>query len=488
MTEAPDVSITYDLAVMLPEIFLALGIMALLIFGVFRGDRATGFVSSLGVVLLVAVGYFVYQVTDWGADADARAAFGGSIVVDRFGSFLKLLVLTGGALALIMSQRYLRTERMARFEYPILILFALLGMMMMISAHDLIALYVGIELQSLSLYVLAAFNRDSQRASEAGLKYFVLSALSSGLLLYGASLVYGFSGSTDFAVISTVVAEGAPIGLLVGLVFMAAGLSFKVSAVPFHMWTPDVYEGAPTPVTAFFAVAPKIAAFAIFIRVMIEMFGPLVEQWQPIIIFISIGSMAVGAFGAIGQNNIKRLMAYSTIGHMGYALIGLAAASEAGVRSVLLYLAIYLATNLGAFVCILAMRLKEGMVENVSALSGLSRSQPFVAAALAIFMFSLAGIPPFAGFFAKLFVFSAALQAGLLPLAIIGVLTSVVGTFYYLRIVKIMYFDEPAEAFDPKIGAALRLILAGSAAFTTLFLVFALPIQAAAARAASALF
>ncbi|MEC9208274.1 MAG: NADH-quinone oxidoreductase subunit NuoN, partial [Pseudomonadota bacterium] len=382
---------------------------------------------------------------------EADLAFGGQFVVDQFARFMKWLVLIGSALAVIMSINYNAREGIERFEFPVLILFASLGMLLMVSANDLISLYVGLELQSLSLYVIAAFRRDSAKSSEAGLKYFVLGALSSGMLLYGASMIYGFSGTTRFDALSNLFTGPSPdpgVGVVVGLVFLLAGLAFKVSAVPFHMWTPDVYEGAPTPVTAFFAVAPKIAAIALLVRTMIGPFGELFDQWQQIIIFISIASMVIGALAAIWQKNLKRLLAYSSIGHVGYALVGLAAGSEEGIRGIGVYMAIYLAMNIGTFCCVLSMRRQGVLVEGIEDLAGLARNHPIMAAAMAIFMFSMAGIPPLAGFFGKLYVFMAAVNEGLYILAIVGVLTSVVGAFYYLRIIKVMYFDDPEDAFD----------------------------------------
>ena len=360
-------------------------------------------------------------------------------------------------------------------------------MMMMISANDLISLYLGLELQSLSLYVIAAIHRDSARSTEAGLKYFVLGALSSGMLLYGASLVYGFTGHTGFEGIATALADGRSTGLVVGLVFVLAGLAFKISAVPFHMWTPDVYEGAPTPVTAFFAAAPKLAAMALLVRVVIEAFEPVTQDWQQVIVFVSILSMALGAFAAIGQRNIKRLMAYSSIGHMGYALVGLASGSHAGVQGVLVYLVIYLAMTLGAFACILAMRRRGESVEDIDSLAGLMRNQPLVALLLAAILFSLAGIPPLAGFFAKYYVFIAAIEAELYALAVIGVVSSVIGAFYYLRIVKIMFFDEPADHFE-RMEPELRTVLVISGVFVIGFMAFMAPIVEAANTAAETLF
>src|SRR5438094_1510985 len=360
-------------------------------------------------------------------------------------------------------------------------------MMVLISAGDLIMLYLGLELMSLALYVVAASNRDNVRSTEAGLKYFVLGALSSGMLLYGASLIYGFTGTVSFAGIAAATKAGTGIGIVFGLVFLLAGLCFKVSAVPFHMWTPDVYEGAPTPVTAFFSVAPKIAAIALFVRFLVEPFGGLLVEWRQIIVFLSVASMVLGAVAAIAQTNIKRLMAYSSIGHVGYALIGLAAASPAGIRGILVYMAIYLFMNLGTWTVILCMRQKGQMLEGIADLSGLGRTQPGLALALGIFMFALAGIPPTAGFFGKLYVFLAAIDAHLVGLAVIGVVTSVVGAFYYLRIVKVMYFDEPVLSFDHPIAAELKWVLVVAAILTMFFILYPDPVVGAAGAAAKSL-
>ncbi len=474
-----------DLTPVLAEVWLAAVGMALLMIGVFRGKGSTRAIAALAVASFVVA--FLFTL---GPANRAPVAGDGLFVVDDFAVFMKTLVLIGASLTLIMSLGYLQREKMDRFEYPVLIVFATAGMLLMVSANDLVALYMGLELQSLSLYIIAAFQRDSVRSTEAGLKYFVLGALASGMLLYGASLIYGFTGTTRFAALATLFAGGGEVslGVIVGLVFLTAGLAFKVSAVPFHMWTPDVYEGAPTPVTAFFAVAPKIAALALFLRVMLEPFGNLLDQWQQIVIFISVASMALGAFAAIAQNNIKRLMAYSSIGHVGYALVGLAAGSEAGVRGVLIYMAIYLAMNVGTFGCILAMRRQGRMVESISDLAGLSRSQPMMALVMGVFMFSMAGVPPLAGFFGKLYVFLAAIEAQLYGLAVFGVLTSVVGAFYYLRIVKIMYFDEQADPFDRPVGREITLVLAATGIFTLFFFLYPSPLLSGAKTAAAALF
>jgi NADH-quinone oxidoreductase subunit N len=458
----------YDAAAALPEIILAIFAMALLMFGVFKKDDANDQVT-LGAIIALAVVAALVIFTGEGK----LPAFGGAFVVDTFARVMKVLTLFGSAVAIVLSTHFMKRVGMARFEYPILVMLATVGMMMMISANDLISLYMGLELQSLSLYVVAAINRDSAKSSEAGLKYFVLGALSSGMLLYGASLVYGFTGTTTFAgIAAALAASGSGIGLIFGLVFIIAGLAFKVSAVPFHMWTPDVYEGAPTPVTAFFAAAPKVAAMALFVRVMVSPFSSVVHDWQQILVFVSIASMVLGAFAAIGQNNIKRLLAYSSIGHMGFALVGLASGSQEGVRGVIVYMMIYMISTVGVFACVIAMRRKGQYLEDISDLSGLARNNKGLAFVLSMLMFSLAGIPPLAGFFGKYFVFLAAVQAHLYALAIIGVVASVVGAYYYLRIVKIIYFDEPAEKFDTMDGE-VKWVAYASGAFALLFLGFA---------------
>ncbi|WP_456236935.1 NADH-quinone oxidoreductase subunit NuoN [Elioraea tepida] len=466
----------------LPEIVLALCAMAILMIGVFlrRNAWSTSAMLSLAALLVTAVLVLA-------GEGGRATGFSGLFVVDAFAVFAKVLVLAAAGLSLFLALDWHRREGLARFEYPVLVLFAALGMMMMVSANDLMSLYVGLELASLSLYVTAAFARDDLRSTEAGLKYFTLGALASGLLLYGASLAYGYAGTTRFDGIAEALQAGPPsMGLIVGLSFIAAGLAFKVSAVPFHMWTPDVYEGAPTPVTALFSVAPKAAAIALFLRVMTGPFAPALAQWQQIIVLISIASMLVGAFAAIAQSNIKRLMAYSSIGHVGYALIGLAAGDEAGIRGVLVYTAIYVVMNLGAFGCIVALR-RDGVArERVEDFAGLARSAPLLALAMAVFMFSMAGIPPLAGFFGKLYVFVAAVNAGLWPLAVIGVLASVVSAFYYLRIVKVMYFDASEGAVDPR-PLALSLVVAATGAATALFAVLPGPLLGAAAAAARSL-
>jgi len=478
-------NIAIEISAVWPELFVAVAAMVMLMYGAFRGEESTRFVTWAGVLVMVVAVLLVLA-----GPADKTTAFNGQFMVDAFAVFTKILLIAGAALALILAQPYNMREDIKQFEYPILMVFAVLGMMMMVSANDLLSLYVGLELQSLALYVVAAIRRDNLRSSEAGLKYFVLGALSSGILLYGMSLIYGFAGTTGFDGLAATFAAGedAPVGVIVGLVFIAAGLAFKVSAVPFHMWTPDVYEGAPTPVTAFFAIAPKIAAMALFVRVMLEPFGDLVAEWQQIIWFISLASMILGSFAAIVQTNIKRLMAYSSIGHMGFVLVGLAAGNETGVQGILLYLTIYLFMNMGTFACILAMRRQGRMVEDIDQLAGLSKTNPYLAVAIAVFMFSMAGIPPLAGFFAKFYVFLAAIEAGLYVLTVVGLLTSVVGAFYYLRIVKLMYFDEPAEAFDRPLGREISVIVTVTGLITVFFFIGLAPVLNGAEAAAAVLF
>jgi NADH-quinone oxidoreductase subunit N len=476
-----------SLLLALPEIVVAASGLLLLMFGVFRRGNSTRIVSWLVVAVLIVATILVLM-----APSQTDHAFGGLFVTDRYAVFVKVLVLLSAAVAMMMSLGYIEREQMARFEFPVLLLFSTLGMMLMVSANDLISLYVGLELQSLALYVIAAFRRDTIRSTEAGLKYFVLSALSSALLLYGSSLIYGFAGTTKFdglAALFIGLGGAQPsLGLIVGLVFLIAGLAFKVSAVPFHMWTPDVYEGAPTPVTAFFSMAPKVAAIGLFGRVLIGPFGPLTGDWQQIIWFISFASMAFGAVAAINQHNIKRLMAYSSIANVGYALVGLAAGTPEGLSGMLIYMAIYVVMNAGTFAVILAMRQQGRMVEGISDLAGLGKTQPLMAGSMAIFMFSLAGIPPLAGFFGKFFVFRAAINSGLYWLAVLGVLTSVVGAFYYIRIVKVMYFDEPREAFDKPMDWELTGVLAVTALAILVFFILPLPLLAGADTAAAALF
>ena len=473
---------TLDLLPALPEILLAVGAIALLMYGVFVGEKSFGAVTWGAVVLMLAALVLVCR------GPQAASAFSGSFVIDTFSTFMKVLALVGSAVTLVLTARPAAADKYGRFEYPVLLVLATAGMMIMISANDLISLYLGLELQSLALYVVASIDRDNVKSTEAGLKYFVLGALSSGMMLYGESLIYGFTGHTLFVDIAGYLqAHGSSTGVVFGVVFMLAGLCFKISAVPFHMWTPDVYEGAPTPVTAFFAAAPKIAAFALFIRVVDGAFAPVVRDWQQIVAFVALASMAIGAFAGIGQKNIKRLMAYSSIGHMGYALVGLAAGTKEGVAGIGVYLTVYLVTTLGTFAMILAMRRDGKPVEEIADLAGLSRKNPLMAAGLAALFFSLAGIPPLAGFFAKLYVFQAAVDAGLLTLAVLGVVASVVGAFYYIRLVKVMYFDEPVADLD---GASIeqKVVFAVASVFVLVFVVAGNGITAAAATAAKSLF
>jgi len=466
-----------DFGIAMPEMVLAGLAMVLLMVGTFGRDRSTGLVSWLSVASCVVVAVLVLAT-----DQERATSFEGLFVVDRFAAFMKVLVLIGSGLSIILSLGYLDREKLRRPEFPVLILLATLGMLLMISANDIISLYVGLELQSLALYVLAAFHRDVLRSTEAGLKYFVLGALASGILLYGATLVYGFTGTTSFEKLAALPpSDGVhAIGLLIGMALVAVGLIFKVSAVPFHMWTPDVYEGAPTPVTAMFAIAPKVAAMALLVRLMISAFGPLTHQWQLVILIIAVMSMALGGYAAIVQRNIKRLMAYSSIANVGYILLGLAAATERGVQSVLIYLTIYLFMTGGAFAVILTMRRGGKMVENLSDLAGLSQSRPLLALAMAIFMFSLGGIPPLAGFIGKIYVFRAAIDAGNLAAtstvanafyvaAGLGAAISVVSMFYYLWIIKIIYMDPPAAPLDRPAGFSLNGAVLVTALFTLLF-------------------
>ncbi|KQZ19167.1 NADH:ubiquinone oxidoreductase subunit N [Mesorhizobium sp. Root552] len=471
-----------SLALLTPELILAVGAMVLLMIGVYSTSRSSTLVTTLAVlVMAAAAAWLLFSVGE-------GKAFGNSFVVDPFARFMKVLTLVGAAVTLVMSVGFAKAEKFDSFEYPILVMLSSTGMLLMASANDMIALYLSFELQSLALYIVAAINRDSLRSSEAGLKYFVLGALGTGMMLYGISLVYGYTGSIDFNVIaSTLTGAERQVGVLFGLVFILAGLVFKISAAPFHMWTPDVYEGAPTPVTAFFAVAPKVATMALILRLVMEAFQPSAGDWQQIIVFVSIASMALGSFAAIGQRNFKRLMAYSSIGHMGFALVGLASNSEAGVRGVIIYMLIYVAMTLGTFAFIIAMRRKEGQVETIGDLAGLSNTNPVMATILTILLFSLAGIPPLAGFWAKWYVFLAAINAELYALAVIGVLSSVVAAFYYLRIIKIMWFDEPVGGFEP-MPVELRVVLGASGAFVLFYVLIGGPIGTYAQAAAKTFF
>jgi NADH-quinone oxidoreductase subunit N len=463
----------------LPELILGVGGMLLLMFGVLaKSEKTTA--CAWGSILLFAL------VAGVVAGSQNAVLFGGLSVITGFTRFADLLVLLGAAAALILSLDYNRREGIARFEFPILVVFAVLGMLVMISANDMMTLYLGFELQSLAMYICAAMARDSLRSTEAGLKYFVLGALASGLLIYGISLVYGFAGTTNFNGLASVLAGGAGYGTVIGIVFVLVGLAFKISAAPFHMWTPDVYEGAPTPITALFGTAPKAAAMALMLSVMLGPFGHLFHQWQALIEILSVVSMLLGALAAIGQSNIKRMMAYSSIGHMGYALIGLAAGSAAGVQGTLIYMVLYVVMSFGVFACIIAMRRGGRAVETIGDLAGLSGERPGYALALALLMFSMAGIPPLSGFFGKLYVFAAAVHAGLDVLAVVGVLTSVVGAFYYLRVIKVMYFDAGAPGFDAA-APGVKFIMAVGAVVSGLFVFLPGPLISAAAAAARAL-
>ena len=473
---------SFAIAHSLPEVVLAAGALLLVLFGAVRGANSGRLVMEIALALLTIA--FLLLFTELKGKA---LIWDGAFIDDAYGRFMKGLALVGAIVTLVMSRDYLLRIGLNQFEFPILVLLAVLGMLILISAESLLGLYLGLELMSLSLYVIAAFQRDDVRASEAGLKYFALGALSSGMMLYGSSLLYGFAGTVSLQGISAALHGQINLGALFGLVFLLSGLAFKMSVAPFHMWTPDVYEGAPTPVTAFFASAPKMAAIAIMLRVVMTAFPSITSQWQQIIVFVSILSMAIGSFAAIGQTNIKRLMAYSSIGHMGFALVGLASGTENGVEGVLIYAALYLIMTLGTFAVIMSMRVAGVYVERISDLAGLARTDRMLAFCMAMLMFSLAGIPPLAGFFAKWYVFNAAVQAGLYPLAVIGFLTSVVAAFYYLRIIKIIYFDEPAPAFD-QAGPVLNFVVLVTTLAVLLFAFWPAPLLLAVSAAAKSLF
>ncbi|PIT68189.1 NADH-quinone oxidoreductase subunit NuoN [Bartonella tribocorum] len=477
-----------QLVLILPEILIALGAIMLLMIGVYSNARASLTVTGLAMALLVATIVILIVFPKSGSFQT------NALIIDSFGRYMKILMLIGALFSLIMSVGFANAQKFNIFEFPVLVLLATLGMMFMISAGNMLSLYMGLELQSLALYVLAAINRNNVKSSEAGIKYFVLGALSSGLLLYGISLLYGFTGQIGFHEIALALkGENLQLGVIFGIVFILAGLAFKISAVPFHMWTPDVYEGAPTPITAFFAGAPKVAAMALIIRIIVMTFIPLgridsaMPAWQQILVFMALASMILGAFAAIGQNNIKRLMAYSSISHMGYALVGLSAGDMLGVKSVILYMTIYLGVTLGSFAFILGMRSKNGNVENIYDLSGLAKINPFMAIVMTIQLFSLASIPPMAGFFGKWYTFSAAVHAGLTPLAIVGMIASVVGAFYYLRVIKIMWFDD-AKAHFVILSKELQFCLGLSALFILSYTFFGIWFAELAEKAAAALF
>jgi NADH-quinone oxidoreductase subunit N len=466
-----------------PEIFLALMAMALLVFGAFKGNRFAPLITRLAMLVVLLTALLITNIWE-----DRYVALGGMFITDTFAVFVKMILLLGTALVLVLSLDGMRggLERQ-RAEFPVLILMAVSGMMVMVSANDLIVLYMGLELQSLSLYVLASSNRDSLRSSEAGLKYFVLGAIASGMLLYGSSLIYGFTGTTNFehlALIFDHTGGRVSAGIILGMVMVIIGLCFKVSAVPFHMWTPDVYEGSPTIVTAFFAAVPKIAAVALLIRVLLQPLEGLLTGWQQVMVFVSAASMILGAVAALRQNNIKRLMAYSSIGHVGYIMLGVLTGTTEGVQAALIYLAIYATMSLGTFACIMRMRRQGDNVENLSDLGGLSAEQPMFAAILSIFMFSMGGIPPLAGFFGKFFIFKAALEGGHFILAIIGVLTSVIAAYYYIRVVKIMYFDAMTTPLDQEVSSAVRLVLLITVFFNLVFFLYPAPLLEMARLAA----
>ncbi|PWE34127.1 NADH-quinone oxidoreductase subunit NuoN [Maritimibacter sp. 55A14] len=473
-----------DISVVLPEVILAVYAMLALMYGVYTGKDRTAPLLLWTTAALMAVLAFWIGFSPEGADT----AFGGAFVDDGFARFAKVVILVSAAAVLLMSQDFMTRLGLMRFEYPILVALSVLGMMMMVSAGDLMALYMGLELQSLCLYVVASIRRDSVRSTEAGLKYFVLGALSSGLLLYGASLTYGYAGTTLFSGIIAA-AEGGHVslGLLFGLVFMITGLAFKVSAVPFHMWTPDVYEGAPTPVTAFFATAPKVAAAVMFARLMHSAFGEATADWSQIVALLAVLSMFLGSIAAIGQTNIKRLMAYSSIAHMGYALIGLAAGTVGGLQALLIYLAIYVTMNIGTFAFILSMRRDGQPVTEIDSLNMYSRAEPLKALAMLVLLFSLAGVPPLVGFLGKFYVLKAAVDADMVWLAVAGVLASVIGAFYYIRIVYLMYFGEPREALDRTMPPVQWVALMGSAAIMVLGVANLFGVEALAAAAAETL-
>jgi NADH-quinone oxidoreductase subunit N len=478
-----DVTSFASLAPAYPELLLAVGAIVVLLVSLFWKGISSTAVSIVAIVLLLVVLAVLLLQPATGV------LFNGVFIVDGFARYMKALVLGGAAATLLISLSNSKEHGIDKFEYAVLVLLATLGMMIMVSANDLMSLYIGLELQSLALYVVAAMKREDKKATEAGIKYFVLGALSSGMLLYGASLVYGFTGTTQIdQIVAAITLDSRSIGLIFGMVFLLAGIAFKISAVPFHMWTPDVYEGAPTPVTAFFAAAPKVAAMALFIRVTTVSFAPITHDWQQIVIFLSIASMVLAAFAAIGQNNLKRLLAYSSIGHVGFALVGLSSGTETGVEGVAVYMAIYIAMTVGIFACVLALRTENGPVETISELAGLAQKRPFVAAIIAILMFSLIGLPPLAGFFAKWQVFLAAVEQNLFILAVIGVLASAVSAFYYLRIVKVMYFDEPVAQFAAVPGE-LNVVMAGIGfLIVTYFVTVGSPLTAAARVAAGSLF
>jgi len=456
-----------NLELIFPEIFLSLSIMFLLILGVFKKNSSI-LIQNISLIVLLITAVITFNET---LAINQTTLFNDSIIIDYFSSFMKIVTLIAAFLVLLISTNYLKTFKIFKIEYPILILSSVLGMMVMISSNDLIVFYMGLELQSLALYVLATFNRDQLKSSEAGLKYFVLSALSSGLLLYGCSLIYGFTGSTNFNVIANQL-NSSEYMITFGIVFILVGLAFKISAVPFHMWAPDVYEGSPTSVTLFFTMVPKIAALTVFIRFLYVPFLNLIDQWQMILIFLSIASMLFGAIAAIGQTNIKRLIAYSSIGHIGYTLAGLATGSNDGIQSSVIYITIYIIMNLGLFSCLLMMKRNNKYYENIEDLSGLSKNHPLLSFSLLIILFSLAGIPPLAGFFAKFYIFKSVLEQSMYFLAIVGLLSTVIAAFYYLRIIKIIYFDKEKEKYDTDHSLWLKFSLTASTLLVLMYFIF----------------
>ncbi|OHD02247.1 MAG: NADH-quinone oxidoreductase subunit N [Sphingopyxis sp. RIFCSPHIGHO2_01_FULL_65_24] len=475
---------TADLMLVWPELILTIGGLITLMLGTFLGDRQVGLYQLAALLTLAAA--TVAVVALFGVNA---SVFSGTLSVDAFGGFAKLIIYGASAVSILIAPRFFAGGM--RAEYPVLILFAALGMGIMASSRDLMTLYVGLELNSLAAYVLASFMRNDERSSEAGLKYFVLGALASGMLLYGISLLYGFSGTTDFTGIATAMGGQLNAGLIFGIVFVLAGLAFKISAVPFHMWTPDVYEGAPTPVTAFFASAPKVAAMALMTRVVIDAMGPAVGAWQQIVIFLALASIILGAVGAIGQKNIKRLLAYSSINNVGFMLIGLAAGTQAGVEGVLTYLVVYVVTTLGAFLVVLQLRDTDGnAVESIPAMAGLASKRGWLAAAMSVFLLSLAGIPPLFGFWPKLLVFQAAVNANLVPLAVAGIVASVIGAYYYIMVIKTMVFDDPSDTeFAAPAAPVERVLMTVSALWLSVIGYLFIPLLAiASASAASVLF
>lgn len=475
------------LSMLTPELALAAAAVLLLVYGAFRGARATGGITLLSIVALGFSAYLLFPLDiapEWGMN--------NLIVSDSFSQFIKLVILVSSALVLGMSFDWLAVEEHKKFEFPVLVLLSTLGMLIMVSANDLLTLYLGLELSSLALYVLAAYDRDNRVSAEAGLKYFVLGALASGLMLFGSSLVYGYTGTTNFTTMTSLLVStgeeqtAVAYGAVVGMVLLVIGFSFKISAVPFHMWTPDVYQGAPTPVTMLFATAPKLAAMAVFIRLLMQPFADLLPDWQNILQIVSIASMAVGAFGALTQTNIKRLLAYGSIGHIGYTLIGVAAGTPEGIKAVLIYLTLYAFMSVGTFGFVLFMRRAGMQVESLDDLKGLSKTHQRAAFFMLIMMFSMAGIPPFAGFYGKMFVFMSAMQAELYTLAVIGVLTSVVAAYYYLKIIKLMYFDEPTQGLERHVPFVSRVTLLICALVTALFFLYPSVLLDAAEVAAGA--